>query len=86
MEQGGFGGQYETGMSSRGSCRTTGFRPAYVGSGSKGAVLTLYRRLPVYPNKQILLVSVGKSQTANAQSRCAPARCAGAGAERPEAS
>ena len=29
MEQGGFGGQYETGMSSRG-CRTTGFRSTYV--------------------------------------------------------
>jgi hypothetical protein len=30
MEQGGFGGQYETVMSSGGSCRTTGFRPAHV--------------------------------------------------------
>jgi hypothetical protein len=34
MEQGRFGGRYETGMSSRGSCRTTGFRPAHVRSGS----------------------------------------------------
>jgi hypothetical protein len=30
MEQGGFGGRYETVMSSGGSCRTTGFRPAHV--------------------------------------------------------
>ena len=31
--------------------------------GIKSAVLTLYRRLPVYPDNQTLLVSLGMSQT-----------------------
>jgi hypothetical protein len=39
--------------------RETRFHTARVTS----AVLTLYRRLPVYPDKQTLLVSVGMSQT-----------------------
>ena len=65
MEQGGFGGQYETGVSSSGAAALRDFA-------SICRLRVQRRRFDVYPNKQILLVSVGTPQTANNEHSCSP--------------
>jgi hypothetical protein len=71
MGQGGFGGQYETGVSSRGAAALRDFA-GICRLRVQRRRFDLDRRLPVYPNKQILLVSVGTPQTANNEHSCSP--------------
>ena len=54
--------------------------------GSRAAVAGRQMAQPVYPQLRKYPVRSGNTLRANAQSRCAPARCAGARAERPEGS
>jgi len=65
---------------------SNGAKSPHVRFGSLGVILAMRRSLLVFPNKRTFTVSVGMLKRAMAQSRCTPARCAGARAERPEAS